>query len=116
MSETTGKELEPVRELSLAERYALPAVEQLPPQWVIMGIQVPGGGVAVLASDKLTKAEMARRWETVVKDSALGKLRLRQEHVAVLLQFDGFQFIYGATYAEAMRSLSDVWQPPELTS
>jgi hypothetical protein len=88
--------------------------EAAPPQWVIMGIEVPGG-VAVLASSTLTRAQMRRRFENVVKTHpTLGKLHLREEHDAVLFECSGFTFIHGDSYRECMRSLSDVWQPPEI--
>lgn len=86
---------------------------QEPPQWVIMGINLHGR-VAVLASSTLTKAEMRRRVETVVKQAPFGKLRLNKETTAVGFLCDGFTMIYGDTYAAAMASLGDVWQPPEL--
>lgn len=88
--------------------------EQPPPQWVIMGIQVRTG-VAVLASSTLTRAEMARRYEEVTRKLPFAgrPAVLRKEHTAVLLQFDGFQFISGATYRECMVALAEVWSPPE---
>jgi hypothetical protein len=88
---------------------------QEPPQWVIMGVLVPGGGVGVLASSSLTKAEMRRRFADEVKQHpALGRVHLRTEENAVLFYCNGFTFIHGSSYRECMRSLSDVWQPPEI--
>jgi hypothetical protein len=89
---------------------------QEPPQWVIMGIEVPGG-VAVLASSSLTRAEMRRRFNDEWKvHPTLGKVHLRTEENAVLFYCNGFTFIHGSSYRECMQSLSNVWQPPELES
>lgn len=88
---------------------------QEPPQWVIMGINLHGR-VAVLASSTLTKAEMRRRVETVIKKAPFSArpLYLGKETTAVGFLCDGFTMIYGDTYAAAMASLAEVWQPPEL--
>lgn len=83
------------------------------PQWVIMGIEVPTGGVAVLASSTLTRAQMRRQFEDITKKSALGLLHLRKEHNAVLIECGGFTFIHGESYRECMMSLPGVWEPPE---
>jgi hypothetical protein len=83
------------------------------PQWIIMGIEVPTGGVAVLASCTLTRAQMRRSFEDYTKKTKLGLLHLRKEHNAILIECEGFTFIHGTTYRECMLSLPDVWTPPE---
>ncbi len=83
------------------------------PQWVILGIQTPRGA-AVLASSRLSYAELQRRYEDEVKDSSLGKMHLRKEHDAVVILCDGFTLIQGGSYRECMLSLPGVWSPPEV--
>lgn len=89
-------------------------IEQEPPQWVIMGVELHGR-YAVLASDKLTRAEMRRKAEehVVKRPYSARPVRLRKETTAVGFICEGFTMIYGATYAECMASLAQVWQPPE---
>lgn len=94
----------------------LPGEPEPDPQWVILGIRHPQGGVAVLASANMTRAQLRRQW-TTVKRKIPGAPRMgevRKETQAVLLEFEGFTYIVGATYDEVMRSLATVWQPPEL--
>jgi hypothetical protein len=107
------------------ERYSMPepgivlsGTKAEPPQWVIMGIELPDGRVGVMASSTLTRAEMRRRWENYTAKSTLSRrpLHLQREITAVGLVCEGFTFIPGDTYAECMSSLATVWQPPELGS
>jgi hypothetical protein len=103
-------------QLVLASEVRLLGDEQPDPQWVILGIRAPLGGVAVLASSNLTRAQLRRRWEIVQAKvpRASRPAQLRKETQAVLLEFEGFTYICGDSYGEVMRSLATVWQPPEL--
>lgn len=103
-------------QLELAGQVQLLGEEQPDPQWVILGIRPPHGGVAVLASANLTRAQLRRSWEIVRRNvpGASRPANIRKEKQAVLLEFEGFTYICGASYGEVMQSLATVWQPPEL--
>jgi hypothetical protein len=87
---------------------------QDPPQWAILGIQLYGR-CAVMASSTLTRAEMRRQIVDYEQKRATGRpLRLRKDTAAVGFVCDGFTLIYGETYASALASLAETWQPPEI--
>lgn len=83
------------------------------PDFVILGVSHPGGGVLVIASKHLTKADL----EEKVDDPEFFLGPMVRPHsptrTAVTAEMDEYVTVTAADYAEAMRRLFQFWAPAE---
>jgi hypothetical protein len=86
------------------------------PDFVLFGIPDKYGGVILFASKSLSRAVLESRVLGLKEEyiPGLGKVRLADRRTAIACEMKDMTMIRGATYAEALRSVLETWQPPEL--
>lgn len=86
------------------------------PEWVMLGIENPAGGVFLLASDRMTRAELQRE---AYSDNYLHPRLYSPPEMRPTIQLRaemlGYTWVQAPTYQEAIRKLFTTWSPPERT-
>ena len=83
------------------------------PQWVIVGIDLPTGGVRIIASDSLTTAELEVQydWLNLGLPVTVGISRINRYEVSLTLKMLNLRIVEAATYGEALSGLFGNWTP-----
>lgn len=83
------------------------------PDFVIVGVRKPGGGVMLFASVTLTQAELKRETDPLDPFDFVptpgGLARLPKEDITVSAKMRDFTLIHADSYPEALRSLHEQW-------
>jgi hypothetical protein len=105
------RHLKTVGDAQPAVQENLPAQQELSaddPQWVICGMETPGG-VLVFASQTLSRADLRRRmtgWQP-----GWGGAKIPTWSNTLTCEMTYFVQVRGETYASAMKTLFEMWSP-----
>ncbi len=83
------------------------------PDWLVLGVSIGQGKVWVIATDKITVAELARHDDVDVGRFAFRDFISAPVRYTFDAEFDSFVMAEGATYAEAVAKLFGTWAPAE---
>jgi hypothetical protein len=95
----------------MASRFQWNHHEAMRPDWVMLGVPRPGGGVRLYASRELTHAELELRLEHDVRAFLDGDLAGLSERMDINVGMRHFTLVEADTYPEALAHLLDVWSP-----
>jgi hypothetical protein len=83
------------------------------PDWVMIGASTPGGGVILMASQRLTQAELetALEWERDEWSHYERSPRLAQRQFRLTADLLEYVVIVADSYEEAFQRLWETWTP-----
>lgn len=81
------------------------------PSWVMWGVELPSGGVAVLASDRLVNGRISHREIDLRALSAEEWMAAQRYDLAATMK--SFTIVAAATWQEAFARLFQMWNPAE---
>jgi len=84
------------------------------PEWVIVGAR-SGDGYLVIASTKLTRAEVEAEvdWRSERFGGSPYRLDSYSTRYTMVVTMETFVMAYGASYGEALRTVMNTWSPDE---
>ena len=81
------------------------------PDWVILGDGQTDGGVMVLASTQLTRAELEMVHERHQYLEPLESFRFNHQRITLAIEMGKFVIIVAPDYPTAMKRLFEQWEP-----
>lgn len=81
------------------------------PDWVMLGVPQKDDGVAVLASTKLTRAELEEKFDAFYDDWTMGFMHIDPRRFTVSVEMTTFIVVFAPDYATALAELLGEWKP-----
>jgi hypothetical protein len=90
-----------------------PHNQQMRPQWVIVGIDLPDGRVRIVASDQLTHAALAVNYGWLSRSffDDIGTHVMTRYEITLTIHMLNFRIVEAQDYATALADLFGAWKP-----
>lgn len=82
------------------------------PDFVILGVPNPDGGVLIVASKELSQAELESTADELDMWEVGRRLRMSRTTYTLTAQMRSIHMVIGPDYGSALRTLFEQWTPP----